>query len=79
MMENSTAVEKDELAALRLDAARYRWWRENIECIEEDGVAGVAFDWQIPLHGIDTGIPEQTTGQLMDAIADLAIAQAALP
>ena len=64
-----------EVEALREDAERYRWWRENIDCIEDDrdGITGVAYSRQIPLFGIDKSVTkEQTSAELMDAIADAA-------
>jgi hypothetical protein len=59
------------------DARRYRWWRDNIDIIEEDGdgIVGVAYNFQIPLYGIDKSVEkEQTHAELMDAIADVGIA-----
>ena len=64
------------LEAAERDAERYRWWRENVDCIAEDGdgIFGVAYSWQIPLFGLDKSVAnEQTSGDLMDAIADRAI------
>ena len=59
------------------DAKRYRWWRDNIDLLEEDGdgIVGVAYNFQIPLHGLDKSVEkEQTHAELMDAIADAGIA-----
>jgi hypothetical protein len=53
-------------SALEADAARYRWWRQNIACIEDDeaGLSGVAFSCQIPWEYI-----QGDRGVLMDIIA----------
>lgn len=55
------------------DAERYRWWRKNIELLSDNTIAEVAYDFQIPMHGIDKGVPEQSGADLMDAVADRGI------
>jgi hypothetical protein len=63
--------------AQRKDAERHRWWRDHIHLVEMDdaGVEGVAFSFQLPLYGIDPSVThDQSKAQLMDDIADAAIA-----
>lgn len=60
-----------EIAELRRDAARMRWWRENTGYLaDQNGLPGIAFSFQVPLPVIKRGI----ASELMDAIADAAIA-----
>lgn len=74
---------KVQAEALRMDAQRYRWWRENIYCIEKNGngIYGVAYCYKIPMFvGLHPSVTkEPTSAELMDAIADRAIAQGAQP
>lgn len=56
------------------DALRYRWWRENADLLTERTLVEIAYDFQVPMHGIDKAAPVQSEGDLMDAIADRGIA-----
>ena len=54
----------------RRDAERYRWWRENINLILEDGdgLPGVAYSHQVPLT-----ILAGPLNEMFDAVADAAM------
>lgn len=52
-------------AALVRDAERYRWWRENIDLLDQQSMIGIAYSCQIPVH--NGHVP---TAELMDMIAD---------
>lgn len=56
------------------DARRYRWWRQNIDLLDEQSIVEVAYDFQVPLHGIDPGVQKQSPADMMDAVADRGIA-----
>ncbi|GAA0907475.1 hypothetical protein GCM10009552_15480 [Rothia nasimurium] len=72
-------VERDALRqavpdGVTKDAARYRWWRDNIERVSKDwdGVRGVSY-----AMGLDICRDYSATqGQIADAVADAAIAAA---
>lgn len=59
------------------DAARYRWWRENIGLIQldGDGISGVAFSCHIPIKDIQL----KTEAELMDMVADIYLQSNAAP
>ena len=59
---------------LAKDAARYRWWRDHIEDVAEDGdgVRGIAYAMQLPI-AMD---PSASFGEVADAVADAEIAAA---
>lgn len=62
---------EDQITRDKRDAARYRWLRDCIEDIfeDEDGLAGVAYTYQVPLAVID----KATEAELLDAVADAGI------
>lgn len=58
-----------------LALARWNWWRENGDCIADDGdgVIGVAFSCQMSLSDLQS----LSTAEMMDRIADFHLALSA--